>query len=210
MYSHGYGLPGDVGNVNLSPLCFVLRTKGGIRPSLTDWKTKMNKKLVIGLAALTLGIAGFSGCASNQPAADTPSSPEISESPGDAATDADLAVANTSLGDIVVDRDGMTVYIFDEDTADSGKSACSGDCLAAWPPVATTSESPTVDGVTGEVSTITRDDGSLQVALNGLPLYLYAPDEAAGDVTGQGVGGVWWVVGPDGTKIDTATGTSGY
>ncbi|SFN71623.1 COG4315 family predicted lipoprotein [Mycetocola miduiensis] len=166
----------------------------------------MNRKLILGLAAVSLSIVGLSGCASNAPAADTPAPAESSES----ASDAELAVADTTLGDIVVDGEGMTVYIFDKDTADSGKSVCSGDCLAAWPPVATTSESPTVDGVTGTIGTITRDDGSLQVTLNGLPLYLYAPDEAAGDVTGQGVGGVWWVVGPDGTKIDTAADSSGY
>jgi predicted lipoprotein with Yx(FWY)xxD motif len=169
----------------------------------------MNKKLILGLAAVSLSIVGMSGCASNAPATDT--STESSESPGDSpAADAELTVADSSLGDIIVDGEGMTVYIFDKDTADSGKSVCSGDCLAAWPPVVTTSESPTVDGVTGEISTITRDDGSLQVAINGLPLYLYAPDEAAGDVTGQGVGGVWWVVGPDGKKIDKAADTSGY
>ena len=165
----------------------------------------MNRKLVLGLAAVTLGIVGLSGCASNAPATDTPAS----ESPGDTPA-AELSVAETSLGDIVVDSAGMTVYIFDKDTADSGKSTCSGTCLAAWPAVSTTSEDPTVDGVTGEVSTITRDDGSLQLTLDGLPLYTYAPDEAAGDVTGQGVSGVWWVVGPDGVKIDTAADSSGY
>lgn len=171
----------------------------------------MNKRLILGLAAVTLGIVGLSGCASNAPATDTPSSPESSESEsGSGAADAELSVAETSLGDIVVDSEGMTVYIFDKDTADSGKSSCSGECLAAWPPVEATGESPAVDGVTGEVSTITRDDGSLQITLNGLPLYTYAPDEAAGDVTGQGVNGVWWVVGPDGAKIDTAADTSGY
>jgi predicted lipoprotein with Yx(FWY)xxD motif len=166
----------------------------------------MNRKLILGLTAVSLSIVGLSGCASNAPAADSPAPAESSESAGDA----ELAVADTALGDIVVDGEGMTVYIFDKDTADSGKSVCSGDCLAAWPPVATTKESPAVDGVTGDVATITRDDGSLQITLNGLPLYLYAPDEAAGDVTGQSVGGVWWVVGPDGAKIDTAADSSGY
>lgn len=169
----------------------------------------MNKKLILGLAAVTLSIVGLAGCASNGPAGETPASPGSSES-DTPASDAELAIADTSLGDIVVDSDGMTVYIFDRDTADSGKSSCSGECLAAWPPVSTTNEEPTVDGVTGDVSTITRDDGSLQITLNGLPLYTYAPDETAGDVTGQGVSGIWWVVGPDGAKIDTAADTSGY
>ncbi|MET0886733.1 MAG: hypothetical protein ABWX92_09810, partial [Mycetocola sp.] len=96
----------------------------------------MNRKLILGLAAVSLSIVGLSGCASNAPAADAPAPAESSES----ASDAELAVADSSLGDIVVDGEGMTVYIFDKDTADSGKSVCSGDCLAAWPPVATTSE----------------------------------------------------------------------
>ncbi|MET0842822.1 MAG: hypothetical protein ABWX76_13975 [Leifsonia flava] len=171
----------------------------------------MNKKLILGLATVALSIVGLSGCASNAPATDTPSSPESSESEnGSGATDAELAIAESPLGDIVVDSEGMTVYVFDKDTADSGESSCSGACLAAWPPVETTSESPSVDGVTGEVSTITREDGSLQITLNGLPLYTYTPDEAAGDVTGQGVSGVWWVVGPDGVKIDAAADSSGY
>ncbi|MET4640296.1 hypothetical protein [Mycetocola sp. 2940] len=167
----------------------------------------MNRKVIFTLAALSLSLVGLTGCASNTPAADAPPAP--SESPAE-TSEAELAIADTSLGEIVVDGDGMTVYIFDKDTADSGKSACSGECLAAWPPVATTKESPTVDGVTGEVSTITRDDGSLQVTLNGLPLYLYAPDEAPGDVTGQGVSDVWWVVGPDGNKIDAVADSSGH
>jgi predicted lipoprotein with Yx(FWY)xxD motif len=168
----------------------------------------MIKKVFLGLAAVSLSIVGLSGCASNEPAADAPSS-DTPQSPAE-TSDADLSVADSSLGDIVVDGDGMTVYIFDKDTADSGKSVCSGDCLAAWPPVVAMDESPAADGVTGDVATITRDDGSRQITVNGLPLYLYAPDEAPGDVTGQGVGGVWWVVGPDGAKIDTAADTSGY
>ena len=105
---------------------------------------------------------------------------------------------------IVVDGDGMTVYVFDKDTPGSGTSACSGGCLQAWPPVVADSESPTVEGVSGEVGTITRDDGTLQVTLEGYPLYLWQNDTAPGDTTGQGVQGVWWVVTPDGTKV-TAT-----
>lgn len=161
----------------------------------------MNRKVILTLAAVSLSIVGLSGCASTPPAAES--------GPSSEGTGAELAVADSTLGEIVVDGEGMTVYVFDKDTADSGKSACSGECLAAWPPVETTNDSPTADGITGEVATITRDDGSLQITLNGLPLYLYSPDEAAGEVTGQGVSGVWWVVGPDGDKIDTVA-DSGY
>jgi predicted lipoprotein with Yx(FWY)xxD motif len=115
-----------------------------------------------------------------------------------------LTTATSDLGEIVVDADGRSVYVFDKDTAGSGQSACSGDCLAKWPAVTADSDDPAVDGVTGDISTITRDDGSTQITLGGMPLYLFAGDSEAGDVTGQAVGGVWWVVAADGTKITGA------
>jgi predicted lipoprotein with Yx(FWY)xxD motif len=127
---------------------------------------------------------------------------------GSSAAAAALTTADSSLGTIVVDAQGRTVYYFDKDTPDSGSSTCSGQCLDNWPPVVADAQTPAVDGVTGTVGTITRDDGTLQATLNGLPLYLYAGDKASGDVAGQGVGGVWWVVAPDGTKIGGAAASS--
>ncbi|MER7248859.1 hypothetical protein [Kribbella sp. NPDC000426] len=59
------------------------------------------------------------------------------------------------------------------------------------------------------VSTVTRSDGTKQLAINGLPLYLFAGDSAAGEAKGQAVGGVWWVVGADGKKITTQPSGSG-
>jgi predicted lipoprotein with Yx(FWY)xxD motif len=115
-----------------------------------------------------------------------------------------LATADSDLGTIVVDASFRTVYYFDEDTAGSGTSACSGDCLEKWPPVTADAGSPEVDGVTGDVATITRDDGTTQLTLDGRPLYPSAGDGAPGDVNGQGVGGVWWVVSPDGAAIKAA------
>jgi predicted lipoprotein with Yx(FWY)xxD motif len=102
----------------------------------------------------------------------------------------------------------MTVYMFDKDTQGSGESSCSGDCLVAWPPVIAESDSPAVDGVTGDVATITRDDGTVQVTLDGWPLYYWQGDKAPGDVAGQGVQDVWWVLAPDGAKIKTAAPAS--
>lgn len=113
-----------------------------------------------------------------------------------------LTTADSTLGTIVVDATGMTVYVFDNDTPNSGTSTCEGECLVKWPAVVADSDTPTAEGVTGTLGTITRtDDGTRQITLNGLPLYYWVDDSAAGDVTGQGVGGVWWVVAPDGTKI---------
>ncbi|MGA8977986.1 MAG: hypothetical protein WB473_02600 [Pedococcus sp.] len=164
------------------------------------------------VATSLLAITALAGCGSSDtttPASSTSSSSSSTSStspPSSAA--ADLGVAETSLGQVVVDGSKMTVYVFTKDKPGSGASACTGDCLVAWPPVTTTAETPTLDGVTGTVGTITAQDGSKQVTLNGSPLYLFAKDTKPGDVTGQGVGKVWYVVDPGGTMLTaTSSGT---
>jgi predicted lipoprotein with Yx(FWY)xxD motif len=100
----------------------------------------------------------------------------------------------TKLGKVLTDDKGMTLYTYKNDTT-PGKSACNGGCATAWPP-ATAASAPKVDGATGEFTLITRDDGTKQVAYKGAPLYRYAADKAAGDTTGDGVGGVWSAAKP--------------
>ncbi len=150
---------------------------------------------------LAVGVVALSGCGSG---GDDGSAGAPGGSTASPAEGAELATADSDLGTIVVDGDGMTVYVFDEDTPGSGKSSCTGGCLEAWPPVVPQSDSPVADGVTGDVGTITRDDGTAQLTLDGSPLYYWQGDVAPGDVTGQGVQGVWWVVAPDGSKIQEA------
>ncbi len=121
---------------------------------------------------------------------------------GEAAT---LAVAESAdVGEHVVDAEDRTLYIFLNDSP--GQSACTGDCAETWPPATVAEdEQPTGDdGVTGEIATIERDDGTLQLTLEDWPLYLYADDREPGDVTGEGVGGVWFVARPDGSLPDEA------
>ena len=120
----------------------------------------------------------------------------------------DLMTATSSAGEIVVDANGMSVYFFTKDVKDSGNSACTDACLAAWPPVTTAAETPQVEGVTGTVGTITTPNGAKQVTLNGLPLYYFAKDTKAGDILGQGVNGVWYLADPSGEMI--RMGASGY
>jgi predicted lipoprotein with Yx(FWY)xxD motif len=155
------------------------------------------------VAALTaLALAGCSAPAPEpQPSTAAPDT-EVSDTPTPTPEPepATLKVADTSLGQIVVDAAGMTVYYYDSDTAGSGVSSCAAACLAAWPSVHGDAD-VTVDGITAEVGSITGTDGAPQLTLNGLPLYLWVNDHAPGDVTGQGAGGVWWVVAPDGAKI---------
>ncbi|MBN0038788.1 hypothetical protein JN535_01210 [Cellulosimicrobium cellulans] len=133
------------------------------------------------------------------------------DSTGDGASGAGpvLGTADSSLGTVVVDGEGMTVYYYDEDTKGSGTSACEGECAAAWPAVHAESAEPEVEGVTAEVGTITGVDGELQVTVDGRPVYTYAGDQAPGDVSGQGVNDVWWVVAPDGTEITDAAPAAG-
>ena len=99
-----------------------------------------------------------------------------------------LKVQSTSMGKVLADANGMTLYTFDKDTA--GKSNCNGECAEYWPPVkATASDKPV-----GDLTIITRDDGSMQWADDGKPLYTYVKDKAPGDVTGDNVKNVWHVV----------------
>ena len=102
-----------------------------------------------------------------------------------------------SLGDVLVASNGYTVYTFTKDTKDSGKSACTGGCLVAWPAVtvAAGGSAAAGTGVTGTLATITREDnGALQVTYNGLPLYFFQGDTKAGD--GNGVYTNWEAVKP--------------
>lgn len=112
-----------------------------------------------------------------------------------------MVADNATLGKILVDAKGMTLYLFDKDEKD--KSNCSGDCLKNWPALTVKDEKAAMAAkeITATLGTITRDDGAYQVTVNGMPVYYYAKDKAAGDTVGQGVGDVWWVLGPDGNKI---------
>jgi predicted lipoprotein with Yx(FWY)xxD motif len=93
---------------------------------------------------------------------------------------------------MLTNSDGMTLYVFDKDVAGSGKSACNGECAMKWPPLMAT----TADKASGDYSLVTRDDGSLQWAYKGKPLYRWVNDHKPGDSTGDGVKGVWHVVKP--------------
>ena len=120
----------------------------------------------------------------------------------EAAGQALITVAESAaLGSILADAEGRTLYLFTNDSPE--ESACTGDCAANWPPLTVESEDELVadEGVTGELATITRDDGSLQATINGHPLYYYAADAAPGDTNGQGVGGVWFAVTPSGEQV---------
>lgn len=153
-----------------------------------------------GLALVACGPGGSYGSSGSSSTA-AGSSSAGSSSAAVAATGVALKTASTSLGTVVVDSSGKTVYAFDKDTQNSGKSACNAGCSGLWPAVTTTSATPTGMGVSGKLGTITRADGSKQITLDGRPLYTYAGDSGAGAVSGQGVKGIWWAVTPAGAEI---------
>lgn len=177
----------------------------------------MNRRygFLIVAALATIGLAGCApggNSSGGTSGGGSPGGTAAATSPGTPGTtpgSADLATASTPLGTVVVDAAGMTVYVFDKDTANSGTSTCTGACLATWPPVTTSSSTPTANGVTGTLGTIQVPDGTMQITLQGLPLYTYAGDTAPGDVTGQAVNNIWWVVAPSGEKVTTASTGNG-
>jgi predicted lipoprotein with Yx(FWY)xxD motif len=110
----------------------------------------------------------------------------------------EIAVESSDLGEILVDGEGMTLYVFDNDTDEN--STCYDDCAANWPPL--TGEVSAGEGVDESLlGTSERDDGETQVTYAGKPLYYFAGDQAPGDTNGQALQDIWWVVGPDGEAI---------
>ena len=120
------------------------------------------------------------------------------------STEAVINVAiDPKLGKILVDEKGMTLYVFTKDGPD--KSNCSGDCLKKWPPLLTLGTPMAGAGVDPSlIGTAALSDGSKIVTYNKMPLYYWVNDTKSGDTNGEGVGSVWFVVSPDGTKVDVA------
>jgi predicted lipoprotein with Yx(FWY)xxD motif len=106
------------------------------------------------------------------------------------APQATIHVVTTDSGKVYSDAKGMTLYTFDKDT--KGVSNCNDGCAVKWPPVM----APAKAQGEGQFSVITRADGSKQWAVNGMPLYTWIKDKKSGDVTGDGVKGVWHVAKP--------------
>ena len=162
--------------------------------------------------ALTVLALAAAACSGSSGASSAPASAQASAAASAAGTVYEVkAVQDPKLGSYLTGEDGKTLYVFTKDSP--GKSACTGQCATNWPPF-TLDTGETVkagDGVTGTFSTITRDDGKNQVTYAGLPLYYFAKDTKAGDTTGQGVGGVWFVasVGGGTPSAPASGGTSG-
>ncbi|MFL5673389.1 MAG: hypothetical protein ACJ779_00130 [Chloroflexota bacterium] len=180
---------------------------------LTDRSPRIGFLTAIGGLALVLAACSSSGSSTAaSAAAPSAAAPSAAASAGaSAAAGGNLTLATSSgpVGTYLTGADGKTLYVFTKDSPN--KSVCVDACAAKWPPVIVSGAAPAApSGVTGALTTFARPDGSMQLAINGLPLYYYAPDTKAGDTTGQGVGGVWFIATPDGTLPSAAPSASRY
>jgi predicted lipoprotein with Yx(FWY)xxD motif len=155
------------------------------------------------LIALVFGaLALFGACASDDPAVEATSEPttEATASSDAAAGGIELArtvqVAETDLGEVLVNEDQHTIYLFKQDTGED--STCTGGCAGTWPAVK--SDDPTAGDGVDETKLSTNDDG--QVLYNGHPLYTYSGDQEPGDTNGQGIGDNWYAVSPAGEAME--------
>ncbi|TXM95498.1 hypothetical protein [Methylobacterium sp. WL116] len=99
--------------------------------------------------------------------------------------------AETAKGPALVDAKSMTLYTFEKDMG--GKSMCNGPCATNWPALMAASGS----AASGDWTMVTRDDGTMQWAYKGKPLYTFAKDTKPGDITGDGfLNGAWHIAKP--------------
>ena len=126
------------------------------------------------------------------------------------ASSATVSLKTTSLGAVLVNASGRTLYVFAADR--NGKSACSGVCATYWPPVLAKGKPSAGPGTRSSLlGTTKRADGKLQVTYNRHPLYTFALDRKAGETKGQGLndfGANWWVVSAKGSAVKGAAAPS--
>lgn len=110
--------------------------------------------------------------------------------------------SNPAVGQYVSDGAGRSLYRFDKDTAKPSASNCSGPCATTWPPLTVArDQSIFASGVDPQlVGFIERADGNCQITIGGWPVYYFSKDKNPGDLLGQGVGGTWFAVAPNGAK----------
>src|SRR4051812_37030148 len=181
----------------------------GVSPTnsrATKREGTMNRNVIVGgvivgaAAAAGIGIAiagtggGGGGYGGNGAAKVAP----------DTAATTNVQTAQTSLGSVLVDGRGRTLYLFEKDTNNASK--CTGSCVSIWPPLTTTGTPQAMGAAQASlIGAVRRADGAMQVTYHGHPLYLYVGDSKAGDVRGQGLnqfGAVWDAVGPAGNGLD--------
>jgi predicted lipoprotein with Yx(FWY)xxD motif len=177
---------------------------------------KRRRRALLAVPAAFVAAVGLAACSSAGATSPSSSSggatvhgttaPSASNTPASAASGTALALRSTSLGRILTDGRGFTVYDFEADKGTT--SNCTGTCATAWPPVLAKAAAPQVGPGVKEslVGETTRADGAKQLTYGGRPLYYYAGDSAPGSTTGQGSAGFgapWYVLAASGQEVKT-------
>ncbi|WP_434442537.1 hypothetical protein [Lentzea sp. E54] len=154
---------------------------------------------ITALAALAVSLTA---CGSTQTPPGGVATGGLQAEPADLGDTNMYFIANTDqMGWFVTDADGLPLYRYDKDVPKPSKSNCEGECAKAWKPVLA-DKAPMATGVDPiSMGVLTRPDGTKQLTIAGWPQYTYAEDRTAGDMKGQGKGGVWFVTAPNGAKI---------
>ena len=186
------------------------------------WRTLLTMVALLAVAAAGCGgetaaqpTAQEAEDAAEEATADEPAMEATADEPAMEATAEDgvqadagaatVAVADSELGELLVDGEGLTLYAFLPD--EQSTSTCYDSCAANWPPLTGAAEAgPGVDEAL--LATVDRDDGTAQATYDGWPLYYFAGDSAPGDTNGQGVGDNWYVIAPDGEIVSDAAGAA--
>ena len=172
--------------------------------------TRLTHKYILSALALPLAALAIAGCGSGGGGGS-------SSTTGAAGGNTALNVAKTGLGNVLIDAQGRTLYLFEKDAG--GMSSCFGECANDWPPARAT-RNPTVGGglTAAKATTTARNDGTPELSYNGHPLYRFEGDHKPGDTTGQHVkafGGEWYAVSTTGDEVTgkapaSSTGSGGY
>lgn len=162
----------------------------------------MNNRILSAFALAAATTLGLSACGSSY--ASSSSSPTGSGSK-DSST---IKIVTTTLGGVLVDGSGRTLYLFTPDGDHASSSKCVGGCATLW----TGLQGKPKAGSGVDASLIATTSGSKQASYHGHLLYYYANDAAPGDMNGQGVDGSWYVVNSTGSAVTKAVkgGSGGY
>lgn len=144
-----------------------------------------------------------------------PAPPVVAPVPPPAVVYTVMTATKPAVGEYLVDGKGMTLYYLSQDSV--GKSTATASVIALWPIFNAGTFSVVSSLAAGDFGSVTRDDGQRQAAYKGWPLYYYSGDRSAGDILGNGIGGIWFVVNPASFPPSKSTppatspaGSSGY
>ncbi len=156
---------------------------------------------LLAVGALTLAACGDDDDTDSATTTEETEAEDTTTTAADTAESATVSLAETDLGEVLVDAEGFTLYAFTNDF--EGQPTCEDACADAWPPALVEGEPTPGEGVDPDfLNVVERPDGTTQIRAGEWPLYRFAGDAAAGETNGQGTGGVWFVVAADGTLIE--------